>query len=109
MSCIDGPPDPSHGCTDCLNTGWDGGDPQDQIARLEETLLVAGAHCQGGHSEAGRRIADLFGIPFPLRMENLREAAVARKLDPADLWPWCYLKQRTNDHTTDSDVSRSGL
>lgn len=35
MSCIDGPADP-HGCTDCLNTGWEGGAPAGYVA--ESTL-----------------------------------------------------------------------
>lgn len=55
---------------------------------MEKALLVAGAHCQGGHSDAGRLIAENFGIPFPLRMEALASAAIARGWLPADLWPW---------------------
>ena len=34
MSCLYGAPDPI-GCTDCLGTGWDGGDPRSQIEVLE--------------------------------------------------------------------------
>ena len=34
MSCLYGAPDPI-GCTDCLGTGWDGGDPHSQIKVLE--------------------------------------------------------------------------
>jgi hypothetical protein len=34
MSCLYGAPDPI-GCTDCLGTGWDGGDPHSQIEVLE--------------------------------------------------------------------------
>ena len=34
MSCLYGSPEP-YGCTDCLNTGWDGGDPHEQIRILE--------------------------------------------------------------------------
>ena len=34
MSCLYGAPDPI-GCTDCLGTGWDGGDPHNQIEVLE--------------------------------------------------------------------------
>ena len=35
MSCLYGAPDLIVGCTDCLNTGWDGGDPHSQIEVLE--------------------------------------------------------------------------
>jgi len=34
MSCLYGAADPI-GCTDCLGTGWDGGDPRSQIEVLE--------------------------------------------------------------------------
>jgi hypothetical protein len=34
MSCLYGASDPI-GCTDCLGTGWDGGDPHRQIEVLE--------------------------------------------------------------------------
>ena len=34
MSCVLRAPEP-YGCTDCLNTGWDGGDPREQINFVE--------------------------------------------------------------------------
>lgn len=34
MTCVLGAPD-TFGCTDCLNTGWDGGDPHAQLAAAE--------------------------------------------------------------------------
>ena len=37
MSCLYGSPEP-YGCTDCLNTGWDGGSPYDQIKVLEARI-----------------------------------------------------------------------
>lgn len=59
-----------------------------RIAALERALFIAGAHCQGGHSRAGQAIAGLFGIPFPLRMENLAATAEQRGFATAELWPW---------------------
>ena len=40
MSCLFGSPDPL-GCTDCLGTGWAGGNPHDQIKRLKAALNLA--------------------------------------------------------------------
>lgn len=40
MSCIDGPADP-HGCTDCLNTGWEGGEPAGYVAEATLTRVTA--------------------------------------------------------------------
>jgi hypothetical protein len=59
-----------------------------QVKQLEEMLLGAASHCQGGHSGLGAKIADYFGIPFPLCMANLRKAAINRGFEPAKLWPW---------------------
>ena len=55
---------------------------------LEKALLMCAAHCQGGHSEAGMAAAEALGIPFPIRMESLKKAALARGYDPDELWPW---------------------
>lgn len=52
------------------------------------TILKFATHYQGGHSDVGDRIAEFYGIPFPLTMENLRSAALKRGLKPAELWPW---------------------
>lgn len=53
-----------------------------------EALFMAAASCQGGHSHAGRAIAELLSVPFPLRMESLRAKALTEGLDPKKLWPW---------------------
>ena len=37
MSCVLRAPEP-YGCTDCLNTGFDGGDPREQIKAVEAAL-----------------------------------------------------------------------
>lgn len=65
----------------CLERG-------EEVERLTKTLFMAATHCQGGHSEAGQAIANLLGVPFPLRMDALSDAAISRGLDPAELWPW---------------------
>lgn len=51
-------------------------------------ILMAASHYQGGHSDIGAMIADMYGIPFPLTMDTLSRAARKRKLDPDVLWPW---------------------
>lgn len=63
---------------------------KDTYARLMITLAT---HAQGGHSATGAEIAELIGIPFPIRMEGLSEAARNHDLDPDELWPW--LKKRS--------------
>lgn len=55
-----------------------------------QTQLIRGASCQGGHSDEGRRIAGLLGVPFPLRMRHLAKRAVELELDPKELWPWYH-------------------
>jgi hypothetical protein len=42
MSCLYGAADPI-GCTDCLGTGWDGGDPRSQIEVLESRVAKLAA------------------------------------------------------------------
>lgn len=59
-----------------------------QTTDLMRLILVMAPSFQGGHSQTGSEIADLFGIPFPLRMDNLAKAARARGFDPDHLWPW---------------------
>lgn len=72
---------------------------------MERALLMAGAHCQGGHSEAGMVIAENFGIPFPLTMDNLCAAAEARGYSAAEIWPWwAPLSGRTERPITDGDA-----
>lgn len=57
---------------------------------LRKALLMAAASCQGGHSDAGALIAEIFDIPFPIRMENLEAAALKDGFDPKTIWPWLY-------------------
>lgn len=61
---------------------------EDEIRSLRITILICAPHFQGGHSDAGARIADLFNIPFPLRMKSLAKAARKEGLKPEKLWPW---------------------
>lgn len=63
------------------------------MSKMERALFVAASHCQGGHSEAGAMIADVFGFEFPVSMDKLRKAAEARGYNAAELWPW-WVKQR---------------
>ena len=56
--------------------------------QLLRVLYKAAPSHQGGHSDVGQEIADLLGVPFPLRMHNLQAAAIRDGFDPADLWPW---------------------
>lgn len=51
-------------------------------------LLKCAAHCQGGHSDAGAAAADVLGVPFPLRMEDLVPRARQLGHNPAKVWPW---------------------
>lgn len=67
----------------------------DDNLQTMRTLLMCAAHCQGGHSEAGAAVADLFGIPFPLTMENLTKVAERHGFDRDDLWPW-WKRMREN-------------
>ncbi len=53
-----------------------------------EALYMAAAHCQGGHSEAGRAIAELLSVPFPLDIKNLHTRAIIEGFDTKKLWPW---------------------
>lgn len=59
-------------------------------ARSEDvlSLLVRAAHCQGGHSNEGRAIADQLNIPFPLTMANLENCAARCGFDSFEVWPW---------------------
>jgi predicted RNase H-like HicB family nuclease len=59
-----------------------------KIRDYRVALFMAAAHCQGGHSDAGAIIADLLGVPLPLRMESLADRARKEGLDPDGLWPW---------------------
>lgn len=69
-------------------------DTRAEIAGLRIALFMCAAHCQGGHSEAGRRAAEALGVPFPIRMESLKRAARRDGYDPARLWPWLTEMER---------------
>jgi hypothetical protein len=51
MSCLYGAPNPL-GCTDCLGTGWDGGDPHSQIEVLEARVAKLEAALKPLHEYA---------------------------------------------------------
>jgi hypothetical protein len=51
-------------------------------------LFMCAAHCQGGHSDAGRAAAEALGITFPVTMKKLINQAKRENLDPDKLWPW---------------------
>ena len=51
-------------------------------------LYMCAAHCQGGHSDAGRAAADALGITFPITMKKLSNRSRKDGLDPKKLWPW---------------------
>lgn len=53
-----------------------------------EALFMCAAHCQGGHSDAGKAAAEALGVPFPIRMDDLVRRAAAEGADPRKLWPW---------------------
>lgn len=54
---------------------------------LKHELMRAPSH-QGGHSEEGRKLAGLLGVPFPLTMPALERRAEKLGLKPYNLWPW---------------------
>lgn len=56
--------------------------------KLRTALFMCAAHCQGGHSNAGDAAAEALGVPFPIRMRDLRAQALKEGISPDDLWPW---------------------
>lgn len=56
--------------------------------KLRTALFMCAAHCQGGHSNAGDAAAEALGVPFPIRMRDLRAQALKEGMSPDDLWPW---------------------
>lgn len=60
------------------------------VARYRKALYRAAPSHQGGHGEAGKAIADVLGLTFPIRMTELLSKARDEKMDPRDLWPWMY-------------------
>ena len=55
-------------------------------------LFMCAAHCQGGHSDAGRAAAEALGITFPITMKKLATRARKDGYDPKKLWPWYPVK-----------------
>ena len=43
---------------------------------------------QGGHSDEGRRLAGVLGVPFPIRMSALKRRAKKLGFKPLAIWPW---------------------
>ena len=80
----------------CGGPGLCGVCREEYYREAERLLLIAASHCQGGHSSTGADIANLFHIPFPLRMEGLEKVATDKGYDPKELWPWLH-KQRQQD------------
>lgn len=58
------------------------------LLETRKALFMCAASCQGGNSDAGKVASEILGVPFPIRMEPLRQAAIAEGLDPEELWPW---------------------
>ena len=82
MTCVVQAPDP-YGCSDCLNTGWEQGDPYERIKALEavvkKTLAWAEARCPCHNDEPN---------PCPLcgaSVENLEACKSAENTIPRDL------------------------
>jgi hypothetical protein len=63
--------------------------------QLRKALYMSAASCQGGHSSAGQVIAEVFGVPFPIRMKDLLAKAKAEGFDPVELWPWWEHQRKT--------------
>lgn len=59
-----------------------------EARQLRHALYMCAAHCQGGHSHAGSAAAEVLGVPFPIRMNDLVPRAEADGFDPIVLWPW---------------------
>lgn len=74
----------------CVGCALDRPIPQDAAQVRKQTLffLKVGAHCQGGHSDDGLRLALRLDVPFPLSMPALCRRAQRMGLDPLEVWPW---------------------
>ena len=73
-------------------------------ARLERALLMCAPSHQGGHSDTGMEISEVFGIGFPLSMDSLRAFAISRGHMPYDLWPWLErMESRRNPENPHAD------
>lgn len=77
------------------------------LAGYRIALFMCAAHCQGGHSDAGRVAAEVLNVPFPIRMEDLARQAKAEGFDPKQLWPW--LKGSTLSATDGSSAGSPSL
>ncbi len=63
------------------------GEPKSRLEH-RKALFMCAAHCQGGHSTAGAAAAEVLGVPFPIRMEDLEARAISEFLNVDELWPW---------------------
>lgn len=61
-------------------------------------LFLAAQHCQGGHSVAGGEIADLLGVPFPLRMTSLIAKLREHGENPVLFYPWLRTMHGSGQH-----------
>lgn len=68
-----------------------------EVRALKRALLMAAAHCQGGHSAAGQAICTVFEIPFPVTMDALEKVATDEGFEPRELWPWLYKMRAERD------------
>lgn len=80
--------------------------PDSKTTELRLILEMAPSF-QGGHSKTGGDVAELLGIPFPLRMHNLAKAARARGFDPDQLWPW-WKKMREDREAAGQEERANG-
>ena len=60
----------------------------DREKKLQRALYVCAPAFQGGNSNTGREIAEALGVPFPIRMDTLKPAAIKAGFDPDEIWPW---------------------
>jgi hypothetical protein len=59
-----------------------------ELDKTRRALFMCASSCQGGHSDAGYAASEVFGIPFPIRMEDLIKKAKSEGFDTKVLWPW---------------------
>ncbi|RWH52194.1 MAG: hypothetical protein E5V72_01995 [Mesorhizobium sp.] len=89
MTCVVQAPEP-YGCSDCLNTGWQQGDPYERIKQLEEELAEISAAIgtvefmdppDGGDVSLAEQVK---------RMRSTPEAAEPNCLNGGKHGPWTH-------------------
>jgi len=72
-------------------------------------IFLAAQHCQGGHSQAGDAIAEVLGLPFPLRMTDLIAKLREEGQNPARFYPWMITMHGVGKHNffTDAEISEA--